>query len=234
MGLESLGVEKVAARPLQFIWILDCSGSMQGEKIQQLNFAIRDAIPAMQDVASENINAEVLVRAVRFSSGAQWHIAVPTPVESFEWQDLDAIGVTDMGRAFALVAEQLNTNNMPDRGLPPVLVLISDGEPTDEYKKGLDDLMSKPWAKKAARIAIAIGQDANTDVLQEFIGNTEIKPLQANNAKSLVNYIKWVSTQVLKSVSAPSSQTNDAASAKNNVSIPMPADSDLADAEEVW
>jgi len=38
----------IASRPLHFIWILDCSGSMQGEKIGQLNFAIREAIPAMQ------------------------------------------------------------------------------------------------------------------------------------------------------------------------------------------
>lgn len=234
MGLESLGVEKVAARPLQFIWILDCSGSMKGEKIQQLNFAIRDAIPAMQDVAADNINAEVLVRALKFSSGAQWHIATATPVEQFEWTDLTAEGVTDMGKAFLLAADQLDTSNMPDRGLPPVLVLVSDGEPTDDYKKGLETLLSKPWAKKAARIAIAIGQDANTDVLQEFIGNSEIKPLQANNAKTLVNYIKWVSTQVLKSVSAPGSQSADALKAQSNVSIPMPADTDLTDAEEVW
>lgn len=234
MGLESLGVEKVAARPLQFIWILDCSGSMKGEKIQQLNFAIRDAIPAMQDVAAENINAEILIRAVKFSSGAQWHMAVPTSVDDFTWTDLNADGVTDMGKALSLVAEQLDTNNMPDRGLPPVLVLVSDGEPTDDYKGGLSELMSKPWAKKAARIAIAIGQDANTDVLEEFIGNSELKPLQANNAQTLVNYIKWVSTQVLKSVSAPSSHTNDMMQNNTNVSIVMPADDTIQDETEVW
>ena len=47
----------LAARPLQFIWIADCSGSMEGKKIESLNFGIREAIPAMRDVADENPNA---------------------------------------------------------------------------------------------------------------------------------------------------------------------------------
>ena len=41
----------LATRPLQFLWIVDCSGSMQGKKIEALSFAIREAIPAMQEVA---------------------------------------------------------------------------------------------------------------------------------------------------------------------------------------
>ena len=71
---------ELASRPLHFIWIADCSGSMSGEKIQQLNFAFREAIPHTRTVADENPNAEVLVRALKFSTGAQWHIASPTKV----------------------------------------------------------------------------------------------------------------------------------------------------------
>src|SRR5579863_2302987 len=75
------GGDKFAGRPLHFIWILDCSGSMKANgKIQALNIAIREAIPALQQAARDNPEAQVLVRALRFSRGAQWHIAVPTPV----------------------------------------------------------------------------------------------------------------------------------------------------------
>ena len=45
---------KMAARPLHFIWIADCSGSMSGKKIQSLNTAIRNAIPEMKSVAQSN------------------------------------------------------------------------------------------------------------------------------------------------------------------------------------
>lgn len=107
---------ELATRPLHFIWIADCSGSMGVDgKIQTLNFAIRDAIPFMQRVADENPNAEVLVRALRFSSGAQWHVSKPTPVAEFKWTDLPAEGVTDMGRALRMIAEQLKMPPMTDR-----------------------------------------------------------------------------------------------------------------------
>ncbi len=195
----------LARKPLHFIWIADCSGSMgYGGKIQSLNFAIRNALPAMQEVAKENPNAEVMVRAVKFSSGASWHVANPVPVEQFKWDDLEATtGVTEMGKALQLVAAQLDQTIIPQRALPPVLVLISDGQPTDDVSAGLRDLMAQPLGEKAVRIAIAIGEDADTSVLQRFIGHPELEPLQANNAQSLVRFIRWVSTSVLKEVSSP-------------------------------
>jgi len=195
----------IASRPLHFIWILDCSTSMSGDKIHQLNFAIHEALPAMQDTAIENPNAQVLIRVVTFSNGARWHVSTPTPVADFKWTDVTSGGVTDMGTALALVAEQLKIPPMTDRALPPVLVLVSDGIPTDDFSAGLKALMAVPWGKKAVRLAIAVGQDADHDVLTRFIGAGELQPLQANNAPALVNYIRWASTAVLKAASAPAS-----------------------------
>jgi hypothetical protein len=105
-----------------------------------------------------------------------------------------------------MVAEQLRIPPMSDRALPPVLVLVSDGQPTDNFNKGLASLMDEPWGKKAVRVAIAIGEDADLEVLRKFIGHAEIEPLQANNPEALVNYIKWVSTAVLQAASSPASQ----------------------------
>ncbi len=174
----------LASRPLHFIWIADCSGSMgHGGKVQALNNAIREVIPHMGRVAAENPNAQVMVRAVKFSNGAQWHIAHPTPVASFRWDDLEADGHTDMGKALQLVADQLRPDAMPQRALPPVLVLISDGKPTDDFGSGLRALMDQPWGKKAVRIAIAIGDDADKDPLQRFIGHPELEPLRAEQRR---------------------------------------------------
>ncbi len=227
----------MASRPLHFIWIADCSGSMEADgKIQALNHAIREAIPHMRKVADENVNAEVLVRALKFSSGAQWHISQPTPVEKFEWVDLAANGVTDMGQAFSMVAAQLKMPPMSERALPPVLVLITDGQPTDDYAKGLQELMDEPWGKKAVRMAIAIGEDANSEVLQKFIGNSEMKPLPASNPEALVKHIRWLSTAVLKAASSPNSMALGAANPTSNLPpIPLPAsNSGLSTASDVW
>jgi uncharacterized protein YegL len=226
---------ELATRPLHFIWIADCSGSMAIDgKIQALNTAIREAIPHMQGVANENPNAAILVRAIKFSSSAQWHIADPTPIAEFKWIDLTAGGVTDMGHALSMVADELKIPPMTDRALPPVLVLISDGQPTDDFAAGLKALMDQPWGKKAVRLAIAIGEDADQEILQRFINNPELKLLQANSPEALVERIKWVSTAVLKSVSSPATRNRNAPSSQANVPIPLPLNSISTDDNDIW
>lgn len=227
---------ELASRPLHFIWIADCSTSMGADgKMEALNQAIRNALPQMQRVADENPNAEVLVRAVRFSSGASWHVAEPTPMGDFAWTDLTAGGVTDMGKAFELLAEALGIPPMNERALPPVLVLITDGQPTDDYRTPLERLMKLPWGTKAVRLAIGIGKGANQRVLKEFIGNPAIVPLQAENAGQLTEYIRWVSTVVLQSASSPASQSETSVS-KGNVALPdFPEDFwDAVSVDDVW
>ena len=220
----------LARRPLHFIWIADCSGSMTGEKISILNQAIRTTIPHMREVAANNPHAEVLVRAVSFSDGARWQTTQPVDVEKFEWQDLQAFGHTDLGRALHLVAGQLTIPPMSLRALPPVLVLLSDGQPTDDYDQALQQLLALPWGKKAIRLAIAIGRDAEKAPLQKFIGNPEIKPLEALNADALITYIHWASTAVLKAASSPDSSPQ-AATGGGHVAIPKVP---LVDANAVW
>lgn len=198
---------ELASRPLHFFWIVDCSGSMYGEKIGTLNHAIQSTIPDMRDAADNNPNAQLLVRTLKFSTGATWVTPKPVPIEDFAWDDLDAGGVTDLGKAFELLAAQLTIPPMTDRALPPVLVLLSDGQPTDNYKKELDNFLKLPWGKKAVRIAISIGQDADDDVLLQFTGNRELV-LQANNATMLTKMIKWASTAA-SLVSAPASRPRE-------------------------
>jgi uncharacterized protein YegL len=193
---------QITSRPLYFFWIVDCSGSMGFDgKIQALNNAITEAVPHMKEIAENQPHADVQIRVLAFSSGAQW-IAQSTPVAQFRWTDLGADGETDLGRALSMVADELRVPPMSDRALPPVLVLISDGQPTDDYRTGLDQLMREPWGRKAVRLAIAIGRDADLDVLSRFIGNPEIRPLAAHSPEELVHYIKWAST-IVAPVSQP-------------------------------
>ena len=214
---------ELASRPLHFIWICDCSGSMQSDgKIQSLNNAIKEAIPHMQQAADENPNAQVFVRAVKFSDGAQWTIPQVTPIADFRWDDLKAEGMTDMGKAISMVADQLRIPPMSERALPPILVLVSDGQPTDDYSGAVRELLQIPWGKRAVRIAVAIGEDADQEALRLFIANPEIPVLQANNAETLINYIRWASTAVLKAASAPASQQRTGNAIAANVPIPSP------------
>jgi len=135
---------------------------------------------------------------------------------------VNADGVTDMGKALAMLADELKVEKMPGRGLPPVLLLLSDGQPTDDFNSGLKALMDEPWGKKAVRIAIAIGEDADEEVLQKFIGNPEVKPLRSTNVNDLVKKVKWASTVPLQAASNPHSRTKDTPGGGSNISIPAP------------
>lgn len=226
---------RLSSRPLHFIWLADCSGSMQGAKIESLNRAIRESLPEMRRVADENPHADIKVRAIAFSSGARWHVGQPTDVDQFRWPDLRADGVTDLGHALKLLAKALEMPPMEERGMPPVLVLISDGMPTDDYKSGIKEVLERPWGRKAVRIAIGLGNDADDSVLQEFIGNNEIKPLRANTAPQLTNYIKWASTAVIKAASTPPVAADGTSSGTAGTVLPGPVNVPQASpGDEVW
>ncbi len=228
---------ELATRPLHFIFIADCSTSMKHSgKMDALNQAIRDALPDMRRVADENPNAEVLVRAIAFSSGAHWVNTTALPVNEFEWQDLEASGVTDLGAAIELLSAELKIPPMSERALPPVLVLISDGMPTDDYQKAFDELFKLPWGIKAVKLAIGIGKGISEKTLKKFINNDEIDVLKADRAEALTEYIKWASTAVLQAASSPASQMGD--EVKGNVYMPQVPDKyweDLSiDLGDVW
>ena len=82
----------------------------------------------MRSAADNNPNAQLLIRALQFSSGASWITSSPVPVEDYGWEDMDANGLTELGKAFDLLAAQLSIPPMPERALPPVIVLLSDGQ----------------------------------------------------------------------------------------------------------
>ncbi|MCL2223457.1 MAG: VWA domain-containing protein [Defluviitaleaceae bacterium] len=228
MNERNLPGGEMSSRILDFFWIADCSGSMNGEKIQTLNYAIRQTIPDMRKEADANPNASIMVRAVKFSDGAAWHVPTATLIDDFNWTDLSAGGVTAMGMALELVAGELKQFPTDTKRLPPVLVLLTDGQPTDDFKRGLDELTATPWGKKAVRIAIAIGKDVDLDVLEQFAGNKELV-LEAKNPQLLVKFIKWAST-VVKNVSAPMVSDTGSGGAIDVNTIPTAS----VDDDDIW
>ena len=225
--LPSLDLARLVRRQLHVILALDCSGSMRGSKIASLNYAIRAAIPELRSVAADNPEVDVRVRAMRFASTVTWHIETPIAVEDLVWEDLTAGGETGMGEALTMIAGVLTTEALPGRQLPPVIVLASDGHPSDDIDTGLDRLLTSYYGSRAMRIAISIGSDADDEVLDRFIARPPMRPLQANNAQELVQHIKWATTMPVKSVSAATNAPDPIASLARDAEFRKPEQSDL-------
>jgi uncharacterized protein YegL len=197
-------------RDIHFFWILDGSTSMQGEKIQSLNYAVASAIPEMRKVAAKHPQANVLVRAMRFATRVDWVIATPTPVDEFQWTDIDAEGETAMGRALSVICDELDKLDASRRYYPPALILVTDGHPTDEgsgFEIALQRLLAHRLGKLATRLAIAIGSDVGPEgmeCLRKFINNDEIQPLEVSDLGALPRLMQIMSRSAIEISSTPS------------------------------
>ena len=188
-------VSQSGLRRLHVVFVVDASGSMTGERIGSLNWAARAAIPAMREAAADFPEIEVVVQVIRFGDTADWIVAEPTPVSSFFWASLTAAGESRMGAALGLLAAEFRTlDTVGAPLLPPVVVLFSDGYPSDDHDAGLAALLGTEWGRQAIRIAIAIGPDADLEILNAFTGNPTLKPLRANNADMLVSHFRWAAS----------------------------------------
>ncbi|MCL2072198.1 MAG: hypothetical protein FWH07_08230, partial [Oscillospiraceae bacterium] len=89
----------------------------------------------------------------------------PMDVADYSWNFLNADGITDFGAACKELNAKLSRESfMGDvtGSFAPAIFLLSDGEPTDDYKKALQDLKGNNWFKKAIKAAVAIGDDATS------------------------------------------------------------------------
>jgi uncharacterized protein YegL len=165
----------VARRPLHFIVMADCSGSMKGENMQALNFALKSMLPHLISWERDQLQAQLLIRILGFATVPRWHVPDPTPVLELgaHWRDLEYVprGLTNMGAAFRIVADVLGTDKLERRALRPAILLVTDGRPTDPpgaFEQGLDELLSTPAGRSSLRLAVAIGRDANSGPLNRF------------------------------------------------------------------
>ncbi len=196
MGLYDDVVE-VTRRTMTLFFVIDTSGSMEGAKIGTVNSAIEEIVPELREIAATNADAQLKVATLSFSTGAQWITTAPVAAENFVWHDLDALGVTDLGAACKELNEKLSRKVfMCDAAgsFAPVILLLSDGAPTDDYKRELNNLKANHWFKKAIKVAIAIGEDANKTVLADFTGTSE-SVITVHTREALKKWIKFVSVR---------------------------------------
>ena len=189
--LESV---EIARRTMTLFFVVDTSSSMAGTKIGTVNTAIREVLPELNSISADNADAGIQMACLAFSNDSSWCIT-PAPVASVSWRDLNAEGMTAMGKAFKELNSKLSRSQYlqsPTGCYAPVIFLMSDGCPTDDYKSGLKELKDNKWFQYAIRVAVAIGDDADKDVLTEFTGNPELV-LTAHTPEALKAMIRFVS-----------------------------------------
>lgn len=94
--------------------------------------------------------------------------------------------MTSLGKACCELAKAISANtNCNDK---IVIVLLSDGCPTDDYEEGIYELRKQPDFNKAEKFAIAFGDNADIISLSKFVDdNNQI--FVENHADALLDVL---------------------------------------------
>jgi uncharacterized protein YegL len=191
----------VAKRSLHFFILCDVSASMSGAKIQSLNQVAQVLIPMMQQLQREQAQAQIFVRVIEFGAGAEVRDGGrAVKVDEATWSDLEATAPrTDLGAALGVLTRELEPERIGPYQYPPCVVLLSDGMPTDRWVEALNGFNASPYGlreDRTVRVAIAIGKDADHDVLAKFTGRTALV-FEAHRASELKEALQWVTVNIL-------------------------------------
>jgi uncharacterized protein YegL len=188
--IRSRELVKETAKVLPIILLLDISGSMAGSKLAALRAAVTDMMATLADAAY------VRVTVVTFGGVVSVPIKSlsPSQVRAFEPA---AFGDTPMGRAISEAKTIVeDPNAMLSTDYRPIVVLVSDGQPTDAWEGPLVSFVSTGRSQKCDRLAIPIGADCDQSVLLKFVGGDPAALVPALNVQDIPKAFRLVTMSV--------------------------------------
>lgn len=213
MAFDPTKFKAPKAKKLPVILLLDVSGSMSGEKINSLYDSVTDMLQAFAEARVREKMIDVAI--ITFGNEVLLH----TPYTSVD--DLrnagvsrfHADGMTPMGTALKMAKEMIEDKaTTPSHIYRPAVVLVSDGEPNDSWQQPMDAFIRDGRSAKCQRFAVAIGSDANQDILRRFCGGDDTL-FYAERASDIVDAFSQISMSV--STRAASSNPNQVATPSN-------------------
>jgi uncharacterized protein YegL len=153
------------------VLVLDCSGSMDGEPMRQLNEGLKTLADAMRNDPVTATRGRILTIAF----GGNDDVQIGSWEDALDWTAplMSAGGRTPTGAAVASALDAIEAQKAEFRAAGvsykrPIMLLMSDGIPTDEWEGVADICRSAEQAKKVNVMAIAVGPDADKGVLDRF------------------------------------------------------------------
>lgn len=168
---------------MRLFFVIDTSGSMVGAKIGALNDAM---INILSELRYEGVPMEVSV--LLYSKTVRWMYERPIDISEFEWKNVEANGMTAMGEAYIALAKRFTEDEASND--VSIIIIISDGYPTDDFDEGINALNETPSFLSSNRFAIAV-DDADEVALQQFTGNSDrvFKLKDINNLTGVISNI---------------------------------------------
>lgn len=204
--------DRIAKQRLNVILLVDCSTSMRGERISQVNNALRDMQAKLTEMQSENANTDFYITVITFSTEAfLLNRKEQEAIDQFSFRDIKVGGWSNLHLAYVELEKLLHKEKrggiMPDfGGVAPILLLLTDGHPTKyPLTEEMAALRALPWFRVALKygIAIELNDKRTMDVLKDFVsGNGDV--IECYDSRLLERIIKIIvlTASKVKSTSA--------------------------------
>lgn len=180
-------------RRLPVYLLLDTSGSMNGEPIE----AVKNGVQIMINSLRQNPQAieTAFISIITFDSSARQVVPL-TDLASFQMVDIKATGTTALGEALQLVSncidhEVAKTTTEKKGDWKPLVFIMTDGIPTDNWQSGLTAFKQR---KVAYTIACAAGSGADTAILKQITDN--VLSLDTADSQSIARFFAWVTASI--------------------------------------
>ncbi|MCL2630053.1 MAG: VWA domain-containing protein [Firmicutes bacterium] len=158
------------SRKVPICMVLDDSGSMAGEKIKELNKNIEDFLRYVKNDPKAGRIADIAIITFGDTVKVKWGYE---SIENIKFLGLYAGGKTPMGSAVSEAIELLKARRNYYREndiehYKPIMLLMSDGEPTDDYEESAKALSEMVKSREIKIFPVGIGEDFNKETLKKF------------------------------------------------------------------
>lgn len=183
-------------RRLPVFFVLDCSESMVGEKLQKMEEGLAAIVKTLR---TDPYALETVYISVIAFAGVSRVIAPLVEVVSFYPPKLPLGGGTSLGAALETLMESIDKNVVKTTAekkgdWKPIVYLFTDGRPTDSTKPAIDRWNSF-YAKKTTMIAVAFGKSADLTVLRKLTENVMV--FEDSKKGDFNKFISWVTASVV-------------------------------------
>ena len=135
-------INSAKKKRMLFILVVDTSASMKN-KIEIVNDAMKRNITKMKELDLSHNIAKVAITILEFDKDVRWIPEKPQEINNFNFIDIECsnTGQSNYSKLYQSLNNKLNKEDLLENASDyhPIILLISDGKPSDEYEHYLSE-----------------------------------------------------------------------------------------------